>query len=85
MGPWEDRIKQIEQKLDAARRAIISLMPEDVETLLLSYIEAETRDDFRRWEHDVSDKLLKRAKAFNQAFGSASAYCPLCRKGTSAP
>ena len=84
MLPPDDRTRRLEQELDSAYRAILGLMPDDVETLLLSYIRAESRDDFDRWERDVTDKIILKGKPFSHGH-ERRAYCPLCRASSSSP
>lgn len=81
---FEDQIRTLQRELTEARYAIIRLMPDDVERLLLSYHLVETREDSRRWEHETVDKLINKAKPFKRAMDEW-AYCPLCGGSSSAP
>lgn len=79
-----DQIQKLQEELRKARYATIRLMPDDIEHLLMSYRQVDSREHSRRWEHETIDKLLNKAKPINRAF-DRRAYCPLCGKSSSAP
>lgn len=71
-----------------ARRAILDLMPDDLERLLTSYYGCESRGDTYRWPDETTYKIIElipdEAKE-ETFFGEVRANCPLCGRRTQGP
>jgi hypothetical protein len=55
VNPYEETIKRLEYELYEARRAIISLMPEEVQKILGSYSSCESHADTYSWGGHVAE------------------------------
>jgi hypothetical protein len=69
-------------------RAIINLMPKNVQEILRSYSGCQPRDETHSWTDDVAKKVIALAKVppeESSRYGRDRAYCPLCGDGSSSP
>src|SRR6516225_3798624 len=80
--PFEEQIVLLEKDLNAARSAIIDLMPEALRTLLTDYYLCETRKQHDDWVTAVVEKVIQLAVPLappdDSPFGPRRASCPLC-------
>ncbi len=86
--PYEEEIRRLRNDLYKARIAIIYLMPDDVQQLMMSYYVCESRRDAHAWLDRVTEEIMSRAKRLPPDQGSYlsdRAYCPLCKQGSSSP
>ncbi|HEY4212200.1 MAG TPA: hypothetical protein VGM84_12010 [Steroidobacteraceae bacterium] len=77
---YDERIRQLENELDDARRAIIRLMPETVQEILDSYYQCTSRIEFHHWKSKVIDELVELASPLprHTPYDTDRALCPLC-------
>jgi hypothetical protein len=80
--PDQEKIKDLENKLDLAHRAIINLMPRPKWDILMSFYDCESRDDTYGWKGRIAEKLVGTAEIIASGY-SERAYCPLCGDGSS--
>lgn len=86
--PSEQAIVLLKEELDSARRTILDLMPERIQKLLSSYTSCTSSEEAWGWKTRVTDSLIEIAEVLpNDAprYLPDTAYCPLCRAGSSAP
>ncbi|GAB7540985.1 hypothetical protein [Cupriavidus sp. 8B] len=82
----EAEIRQLKSDLYVARRAIIGLMPYEVDQLLHGYYSCESREATRVWMNDVVETLIERVDKptlLEDRLGERRARCPLCNEGSS--
>jgi hypothetical protein len=87
-GTVEDHIRHLQNELDAARRAIIEVMPYEVSERLGTYYRCKTRDDAYDWEREVVEFIIDKAEPLPERLsfcGGDRAYCPLCHRGSQGP
>ncbi len=83
--PVDEAIRQLEWKLRRARELILKLMPKEIQEILSSYGSCQSREESRRWQHTVVDRILLLAEELPQrgmADWERFAYCPLCGLGS---
>jgi hypothetical protein len=84
--PRSDRIRQLEDELYLARRAIVELMPDHLASVLKHYHGCQSHDDFWRWKQVAIDAVIEVAVTDPEiSYHTPRGWCPLCRGGTSGP
>ena len=80
----DKRVRELENELQAVRRALVKLMPTEIADLLLSHHSCESQSDFASWRATVIERVCEVATPeLSQSFFQERAYCPLCRQGSS--
>lgn len=80
--PREHEVRRLKDELDAARRTILSLMPDAIRGELTSYYRCESREASHAWLEHLANQLIARvAPTQSSAWNEPRAYCPLCRTG----
>lgn len=83
----DERIRTLEWDLDSARRAIVSLLPQFIQTLVDSRYACQSWEDAYKWESELVDEIITSATVLSREEGShfgPRACCPLCGHGSSA-
>lgn len=86
-----ERIGQVESDLHMARRTIISMAPDALQKVLLSFYGCESRDQSQEWDVSAAQLVISAATAkpaneMGEYLSTAPrAFCPLCGKGTQNP
>lgn len=79
------RIQRLEDDLYTARHTIISLMPDNVQSLLQGYYRCETREESYTWKRELVSELIALAEPIPEYVDSPwfgqRAFCPLCGDG----
>lgn len=85
MSYYNPRLDPLEKQLRDARKAIIALMPEELQPVLdLEFNRLTSRDQYGPWRQQALEKVLEAAKprepeVFEQYVSlSQRARCPLC-------
>jgi hypothetical protein len=84
-----EKISEIEQlvhQLDDARWAIIELMPSQLQAILESFFNCESREETIGWNASIADTIIAGAEILPRDEGSFlgdRAVCPLCKRGGS--
>jgi hypothetical protein len=87
-GTVEDQIRRLQNELDAARRAIIDVMPYEISERLGTYYRCGSRADTYDWQREVVDFIIDKAELLPERLsycGVDRAYCPLCHRGSQGP
>lgn len=84
----KDEIKRLRESLWEARRSLISLVPQELSSILLSYYSCSDRREADSWWADIIQQIISSTKILSASEGSYRsdrAYCPLCSEGSSSP
>lgn len=87
-SPRDDELRRLKDELFLARHAIVSLMPEDLQLILMSFWQCESRQDTYGWMYRAAEGVIARAEALSEISGWCGgdrALCPLCGAESSAP
>lgn len=76
----EKKLKVVEFKLYYTRRLVVSLLPEDLKSILTNY---DLGKDWYFWERNVIERVVSLATVSKDGMGyfSDRGYCPLCKWG----
>ncbi|MFC1779436.1 hypothetical protein ACFLZU_03765 [Thermodesulfobacteriota bacterium] len=77
----ETDIVKLNEELSDARSEIISLMPEEIQSVLRSYHHCESKDERTEWFYHAVNKIIEMAKPLSEIEDSITdgrANCPLC-------
>jgi hypothetical protein len=80
--PYDQKIRDLEDELYRARQAIIDLMPEQKQSILMSFYECESRQEAYAWREKIAAELIGTAEVI-RSYNSDRACCPLCGDGSS--
>jgi hypothetical protein len=80
--PYDQKIKDLESELYLARQAIIDLMPEQRQHILMSFYKCESRQEAYAWREKIAEELIGTAEVI-RSYDSDRAWCPLCGDGSS--
>jgi len=84
----ERRVEKLEEGLDDARQALLSLLSDELQAIIREYRRCATWDDLHEWERRIVEHVLGEARILGQEESyspSPRAFCPLCGGGSSAP
>ncbi len=83
----EEIISNLKRDFDRAVRGIISLMPEDAQSILKSFYDCESKNNTDRWRTIAALQVIHLAKPLPNGVSHSRdrAYCPLCGGGTTPP
>jgi hypothetical protein len=84
----DDRIRTLEHDLYSARRAVVALLPQAIQTFVESYYDCQSWHEAHAWESGLVEQILASAAVLGREDGSyfgPRAYCPLCTSGSSGP
>jgi hypothetical protein len=94
-NPYEQEMQKLKTELFLARHHIIELMPYEVEKILSSYHSHKSRKDGYIWIDETAKKIISHAEPISTEkkpgldgrvfYFERRAYCPLCKRGSSAP
>jgi hypothetical protein len=80
--------ESLKQDLSIVRWTVLSLMPEDVQSILRSYYKCGSEEEAIRWEGVTAEKIIALAEILPSkgwAYSGERAYCPLCKHGANSP
>lgn len=82
-----DVVRRLRENLRRARRAIITLLPDNIQELAETYRMISTRLEAQTWEDALVDAVIGIAWPIGAEtqYAGPRAYCPLCRRGSSGP
>jgi len=84
----DEEIRKLKEKLYQANFAIVELMPEELQDILMSFFDCKTEKHVAVWQRKIADKIVGLAKDVydSRTFSAIGrAYCPLCRRGSFSP
>lgn len=88
MSSKDKEILKLKDKLYQANLAIVEIMPEELQDILMSFFHCKTKKHLAVWQRKIADQIVELAKEVYDAktfSAKGRAYCPLCRKGSSSP
>jgi hypothetical protein len=80
----EQEVARLKQELEAARHAVLEVLPDELAQILGNYYACKNREEVWQWLDAAIDAVLERAERKSARemgeFASASdrAFCPLC-------
>jgi len=86
---WEEqarKIRLLKDDLYMARRTIVELMPEKARSILNSYYETKSKEDWYRWPDQAAEQIIELCTDVTQRTYQGYLYeerakCPLCGDG----
>lgn len=83
-----EEVRKLKEKLYQAHLAIVELMPEELQDVLMSFYSCKTEKHAELWPRKMADQIVQLVKDEYESKtykATGRAYCPLCRRGGSSP